>query len=85
MPFGYNGKILRINLTTKKYTVEEPNWLFYRTYLGGRGLISYYLLKEVPAEVEPLSEQNKLIFTTSVMTGAALPGFGRQSIGARSP
>lgn len=85
MPYGYNGKILRIDLTTKKYKVEEPNWLFYRTYLGGRGLISYYLLKEVPAEVEPLSEKNKIIFATSIMTGAPLPGFGRQSIGAKSP
>lgn len=85
MPLGYNGKILRINLTNNKFNIEEPDWIFYRTYLGGRGFISYFLLQEVPAEVEPLSEQNKLIFSTSVMTGAPLPGFGRQSIGAKSP
>ena len=85
MPYGYNGKILRVNLTTGKITTEEKDWVFYRKYIGGRGLISYFLLNEVPPDTDPLSEENKLIFTASVMTGAPLPGFGRHSAGAKSP
>jgi aldehyde:ferredoxin oxidoreductase len=85
MPNGYNGKILRINLTTREIKVEEPGRIFYRRYLGGRGFIAYYLLKEVSPDVDALSVENKLIFATSVMTGAPVPGFGRQSVGAKSP
>jgi len=47
MPFGYNGKILRINLSAMKKKVEEPGEILYRTYMGGGGLASHYLLKEL--------------------------------------
>ena len=85
MPYGYNGKILRIDLTSQKTSVEEPGKNFYRRYLGGRGFIAYYLLKEIPKGADPLGEENKLVFAASVMTGAPVPGFGRQSVGAKSP
>jgi len=83
--FGYNGKIARINLSESSIRIEEPDWRFYRTYFGGRGIIAYYLLKELAADVEPLSPDNKLVFAASVITGAPLPGFSRHSIGAKSP
>ncbi len=51
---GYTGKILRVDLTTRAITVEEPDERFYRQYLGGTGLIAYYLLEEVSADVDPL-------------------------------
>ena len=85
MPNGFSGKILRINLSERTVKLEEPGVKFFRKYLGGRGFIAYYLLKEVPAGADPLGEQNKLIFATSVITGAPVPGFGRQSVGAKSP
>jgi aldehyde:ferredoxin oxidoreductase len=83
--YGYNGKIARINLTKGTVTTEEPDWVFYRTYFGGRGIIAHYLLKEVAADVEPLSPENKIVFAASVVTGAPLPGFSRHSVGAKSP
>lgn len=85
MPYGYNGKIARINLTTGNITVEEPDYVFYRTYMGGRGIISHFLIKEVPKEVDPLSPENKFIVATSVVTGVPLAGFSRHSVGAKSP
>jgi aldehyde:ferredoxin oxidoreductase len=85
MPYGYNGKIGRVNLTTGKISVEEPGFVFYRTFMGGRGFISNYLIKEVPAGVDALSPENKLIFAASVVTGAPLAGFSRHSVGAKSP
>jgi len=36
MPFGYVGKVLRVDLTAKRLEVEEPAEEFYRTYMGGR-------------------------------------------------
>jgi hypothetical protein len=35
MPYGYAGKILRVNLSTSEIAVEEPDGLFYRKYMGG--------------------------------------------------
>ncbi len=85
MPFGYNGKILRVDLTTKKMKVEEPSEVFYRTYLGGGGLASYYLLKELPRGVDPLGPDNMLIFSASVITGAPMAGMCRFTVAAKSP
>ena len=35
---GYNGKILRVDLTNKQISVEEPSEEYYRRYLGGTGV-----------------------------------------------
>lgn len=85
MANGFNGKILRVDLTQKTIATEEPGEQFYRQYLGGRGFIAHYLLKEVPAQVEALSPDNKLIFATGVVTGGRVGGSGRNSVGAKSP
>lgn len=85
MSFGYCGKILRVNLTNRSITTETPDDKFYRAYLGGRALIAYYLLKEVPADCDPLGPENKLIFAAGPLTGAPIAGSGRNSVGAKSP
>ena len=85
MPYGYNGKILRVNLSNGQTSVEEPNEVFYRTYFGGRGFIVHYLLKELKSGIDALSPENKLIFATGVFTGSPLAGSGRNSVGAKSP
>ncbi|HAM45898.1 MAG TPA: hypothetical protein DCM67_12880, partial [Propionibacteriaceae bacterium] len=36
---GVAGKILRIDLTSGRITVEEPGEAFYRRYLGGAGIV----------------------------------------------
>jgi aldehyde:ferredoxin oxidoreductase len=85
MPNGFSGKILRVNLSTGEIQVEEKSEKFYRAYLGGRGIIAYYLLNEVPPETKPLSPENLLIFAPSVLTGTTIPGASRNSVGAKSP
>ncbi len=85
MAYGYNGKILRVDLTKGSTSVEEPGEDFYRRYLGGTGLISYYLLKEQKPGVDPVSPENKVVFATGVMTGAPIGGSGRNVIGTKSP
>jgi aldehyde:ferredoxin oxidoreductase len=82
---GYTGKILRVNLTNHVIEVEEPDEKFYRQYLGGSSLIAYYLLKEVPAEVDPLDADNLLIFAAGPITGVPVAGAGRSAVGGKSP
>jgi len=85
MPYGYNGKILRVDLRDGKCQVEQPDELFYRRYWGGQGFAGYYLLKEQASGTDALGPENLLIFATGVMTGSKLPAMPRFSVSARSP
>jgi len=85
MPFGYNGKILRVDLSKGEIKVEEPDEHFYRTYGGGSSLGAYYLLKEMSPGVDPFSPDNIIVFAGSVVSGAPVPGFARSGIVFKSP
>ncbi|MBI2914645.1 MAG: aldehyde ferredoxin oxidoreductase family protein [Firmicutes bacterium] len=85
MPFGYCGKVLRVDLSSRKIEVEEPPERFYRMYCGGSGFVACYLLKETEPSVDPLGPENKLVFSAGVLTGQPLAGVGRHGVGARSP
>lgn len=82
---GYNGKILRVDLTTGGVSVERPNDDFSRHYIGGEGFIAYYLLKELSGGEDALGPKNKLIFANGPITGVPIAGSGRNSVGAKSP
>ncbi len=85
MPYGYNGKILRVDLSRGAISVDAVDELFCRKYLGGAGFVSYFLLKELRQGIDPLSPENKLIFALGPVTGVPLPGSGRNCVGAKSP
>jgi aldehyde:ferredoxin oxidoreductase len=83
--FGYWNRILHVELGARTTWVEEPGDRFFRRYAGGRGLIAHYLLRQVPRGADPLGPDNVLVFAAGVLTGAAVPGTGRHSVGAKSP
>lgn len=85
MANGYNGKILRVNLTQHTTAVEQLSEPFCRKYLGGAGFIAYYLTKEVKPGIDPFSPDNKLIFMAGPLTGLPFSGSGRNCIGTKSP
>lgn len=85
MRLGYAGKILHVDLTERKIDIEEPDETFYRMYLGGRGVGYYYLLKKVPAGIDPFDPRNILALATGVMTGAPLPASCRFAAVGKSP
>lgn len=82
---GYNGRILRIDLTAGKVSTEKPPEDYYKLYLGGRGFIIHTLLTELPKGIDPLGPDNKLIFALGLITGHPLLGSGRNSVGSKSP
>lgn len=85
MKTTYNGKLLRINLSTGEIKEEALDLELAKKFIGGRGLGTKMLLDEGIAEVDPLSEQNKLIYITGPMTGAAVPTGGRYMVVTKSP
>lgn len=82
---GYHGKILHVDLGTGTTRVDEPDALFYRVYAGGGLLGVYYLLKETVPGVDPLSPENLLIFSNSVVAGYPAAGLVRYTVSAKSP
>jgi aldehyde:ferredoxin oxidoreductase len=82
---GVNGNILRVDLTTGKLTVQAISEDRYRLYLGGRGLIAYTLLTEVPKGIDPFGPENRLVFALGTLTGHPFVGSGRNSVGCKSP
>ena len=50
----YVGKILKINLNDLSYSVEEKDEYFYRTFMGGSAMASYFLLTEMEKGVDPV-------------------------------
>ncbi len=85
MPFGYHGRILRVDLSTGALSVDEHDETWYRRYFGGAGMSAYYLMKELAPGVDPLGPDNRLIIAPGVVTGAPFSGNARNGVGAKSP
>jgi aldehyde:ferredoxin oxidoreductase len=85
VPSGYNGKILRVNLSNGRVSTEAIDEEFCRKLLGGAGFVAHFLLNEIEPGTDSLSPENKLVFALGPLTGIALPGSARHCVGAKSP
>jgi len=82
---GYAGKILRVNLSSETFNVEDLSEKDARMYLGGAGLAAKILYEELPKGVEPLSSGSKIIFATGPLTATFAPGSGSVDVCFKSP
>lgn len=76
-------KIYRVNMSNLSFAAEDvpPEW----EVLGGRGLTSAIVAKEVVPTCHPLGSQNKLVFAPGLLSGTMAANSGRLSVGAKSP
>jgi aldehyde:ferredoxin oxidoreductase len=85
-PGSYLNKFLRVNLSTGSITTVSFKEDELMSWLGGRGLGVYIMLKEVDPTVEPFSPENKLLILTGPLTGmAGAPEPGRWCSVTKSP
>jgi aldehyde:ferredoxin oxidoreductase len=82
---GWNGRILWIDLTKKTTRVEELPREVYVNFVGGKGLGTYLLYRELKAGVNPLSPENVLFFLTGPLQGLPAPNVGRWTLVTKSP
>ncbi len=82
---GFFNQLLRIDLSKKKSTVEPIPESILRSYLGGKGLGSYLLLKENPPQIDPFSPENRLIFTLGPLADTPFYGSSRYAVFTKSP
>lgn len=82
---GYWKRILRVDLTTRKTSVEEiPEELIFQ-YRGAKGLGAYYLINESRENTDPLSPDNKIILSTGPFQGTGIVTSGRYAAVTKSP
>jgi len=77
--YGWKGKILRVDLATRKINKEDLPIEWANNYIGCRGINDIILYKEVGPEVDPFSQKNKLIFGTGPLDGTPI-GMSRVSV-----
>lgn len=97
LPWGYLGRIMTVDLKQKSFDVRPLERSMVELYFGGRGLGAALLVKHFITlekegryqnafkEVDPLSEDNVLIFSTSPTTGTGMPASGRFHVNFKSP
>ncbi len=85
MAYGYAGRILHVDLTRGTLEVETPPESFYRKYLGGSAMGTFYILKGLRPGAEPLGPDSILTLMVGVVTGAPISGQSRLCINALSP
>ncbi|MEM2878170.1 MAG: aldehyde ferredoxin oxidoreductase family protein [Candidatus Hadarchaeales archaeon] len=76
-------KIMRVDLKNGLISSEQLDKKA-ETFIGGKGIGVYYLLKELKPKIDPLSPENKLIFAWGPLTGIA-PTTSRLVVCTKSP
>ncbi len=82
---GIHGKILWIDLSTKKFEVKRLSNDIYEKYLGGLGLASKLLFDIAKPEIDPLSSENPLIVAPGFLIGTGLPTASKTTVTFKSP
>lgn len=83
--YGYNGKVLRVNLTNGTIKTEPLNEATAKKFIGARGLGVKTYYDEVDPKIDPLSEGNKLLIIGGPLTGAPMPTSGRFMVVTKAP
>ncbi len=82
---GWWGKVLRINLSENKVSVQKIEAEILVKFIGGRGLAAKILWDELKPGIDPLSPENKLIIAAGPLTGVVGPSTGKLVVAAKSP
>ncbi|MBC8273414.1 MAG: aldehyde ferredoxin oxidoreductase family protein [Chloroflexi bacterium] len=82
---GFHNKVLHIDVSQRSFEEEPIDDKVYGECLGGKGLGTYLLLNNLRAGVEPLSEDNVIVFATGPATDTRVFGSSRYGVFTKSP
>lgn len=86
--YGYQGKVLEVNLTTGQLGTLPLDEKTCRDFVGGSGIAARLFFARAGKRVgalDPLGPGNPLIFMTGPLVGTPVPSTGRMTASARSP
>jgi len=84
-PYSYAGRILKVDLSNRRFSDEPLESHFLRRYIGGTGFGAWYLYKENPAQAEWSDPENRIIFANGPLSGTVAPGSGTVSVTSKGP
>lgn len=85
MKGGYQNTLLDVDLTNKEVRTRQLDESTKRLFIGGKGLGAKILYDELKPNLDPLSPENLLVFSTGPLTGTAAPSSGRWAVVTKSP
>ncbi|MBN2038862.1 MAG: aldehyde dehydrogenase [Spirochaetes bacterium] len=85
MRYAETGYNLEIDLTRGNIEKVETDPADTKLHLGGLGTNAKILWERAPADVDPFSPENLLIFSTGLLCGTPAPGANRTIVTSYSP
>jgi aldehyde:ferredoxin oxidoreductase len=82
---GWQGKVLRVDLTNGTHKIEPLNMDWANDFIGERGLGTKYLWENMDPKADPLGPDNVLIFATGPLTGTMASTSGRYAVLCKGP
>ena len=83
--YSYTGKILHIDVGTRKTRVQHIGEDYLKTYIGGVSLAARLAYDNTPKGADPLGPENALCFAASVFAGTMVPVGAKHGVAAKSP
>ena len=80
-----NFKSIRVNLSSGEIKTEPVDERFVRDFIGGRGFGAVQLYRDMKAGIDPLGEDNKMLFLTGPLAGGPLQSTSRWMVYTKSP
>ncbi len=82
---GYADVIVKVDLSTKKIEKEKITKQMCKKYIGGYGFVTKVLWDELKPGIDPLSEENILVFANGPFPGTIIPTSSKYCVGGKSP
>ncbi len=82
---GVMGRIMMVDLSENRISVEPVSPKVYETFLSGMGLAAHVLYHKIPAGADPLGPDNVLGFVSGLLTGTGSLFTGRWMVTGLSP
>jgi aldehyde:ferredoxin oxidoreductase len=83
--YGYQGKMLMVDLMEGRFLTERFDESFARKYLGGVGFGIRLLFDRLAPQIDPLSPENHLIFSSGPLSSVNFLGSTGISVATKSP
>ena len=83
--YGYSGKILHIDLSTRKNWTEKKPESWFKMYIGGVSMASRLCWENIKVGCDPLSPGNPICIANGIFSGTPVPVGGKYGIASKSP
>ena len=83
--YSYSGRILHVDLTTRRSWVNPVDEQYLKTYVGGVCLATRLLYEAIKPGADPLGPDNALCFAASAFGGTIVPVGTKHGVASKSP